>query len=80
MEYPNQYYEELANRIIKNPTLRLKPEEVCFYQGPAESFQTITTTHKGKPQGGKLSFFWTPWFWGVKKSAKTVEVILSIER
>ena len=71
--YPNVYYEQLANLIVKNPSLALKREEVCFYQGRANSFRKVTKVLKGKPQKGKTSFFWTPWFWGINRQ-KTVEV------
>ena len=44
MQYPNKYYAELAERIISNPSLRMKEGEVCFYQETASSFKTTTTT------------------------------------
>lgn len=73
MEYPNVYYQELAYRIIKDTSLKLKDGEVCFYEGPAKSFKTTVTTKEGKPKN-KFGFFWTPWFWGVSNK-KTTEVI-----
>lgn len=72
MQYPNRYYAELASMIISNPPIKLREGEVCFYCNNASSFTTITTTKKGKPTGGKTSFFWTPWVMGVKRTGKTV--------
>lgn len=70
-QYPNQYYAELAEMIIKSPSLTMKAGEVCFYEGKAKSYQVVTKFVE-KPKT-KTSFFWTPWFAGVKRK-KEVEV------
>ena len=69
-KYPNRYYEQLAKLMIENPSLPLKAGEVCFYQGTARSFETHTETTK-KPKK-KTSFFWTPWFWGIKRKKEVI--------
>ena len=66
--YPNQYYAELAELVIKNPSLTLKPGEVCFYEGKAKSYQTVTSVET-KPQIKDL-FFYHPlvcWFKAQKR-------------
>ena len=68
-EYPNIYYEELSKLIISNPSLSLKQGEVCFYDGKAKSYQVVTEI-KATPKK-KTSFFWTPWFSGVKRKTET---------
>ena len=70
-QYPNQYYAELAEMIIKSPSLTMKAGEVCFYEGKAKSYQVVSKIVE-KPKT-KTSFFWTPWFAGVKRK-KEVEV------
>lgn len=70
-QYPNQYYAELAGMILKSPSLAMKDGEVCFYEGKAKSYQVVTKIVE-KPKT-KTSFFWTPWFAGVKRK-KEVEV------
>lgn len=70
-QYPNQYYAELAGMIIKSPSLTMKAGEVCFYEGKAKSYQVVSKIIE-KPKT-KTSFFWTPWFAGVKRK-KEVEV------
>lgn len=70
-QYPNVYYEQLVQMIIKNPSLKLKSGEVCFYEGKAKSYQQVTKTIK-KPKT-KTSFFWTPWVAGIKRK-KEIEV------
>lgn len=70
-QYPNEYYEQLAQLVIKYPNLSTRNEEVCFYQGDAQTFKT-TSREVEKPKK-KTSFLITPWFVGVKRK-KTVEV------
>ncbi|MBE7084119.1 MAG: hypothetical protein E7373_05945 [Clostridiales bacterium] len=70
-QYPNQYYAELAEMIIKSPSLTTKSGEVCFYEGKAKSYQVVSKIVE-KPKT-KTSFFWTPWFAGIKRK-KEVEV------
>lgn len=70
-EYPNVYYEQLSQMIIKNPSLPLKNGEVCFYQGKAKSFKTVTQI-KETPKK-KTSLLLTPWIVGIKRKAQ-VEV------
>ena len=41
-QYPNQYYAELAEMIIKSPSLAMKAGEVCFYEGKAKSYQVVS--------------------------------------
>lgn len=41
-QYPNIYYEQLAQMVISNPSIPLKNGEVCFYQGKAKSYKVIT--------------------------------------
>ena len=41
-QYPNQYYAELAEMIIKTPSLTMKAGEVCFYEGKAKSYQVVS--------------------------------------
>lgn len=62
----NIYYEQLAQMIIKSPSLNLMNGEVCFYEGAAKSYQKVTrlVQEKGKT---KTSFFITPWIAGVKR-------------
>ena len=62
----NAYYEQLAQLIIKNPSLSLLNGEVCFYEGSAKSYQKVThlVQEKGKT---KTSFFITPWISGIKR-------------
>ena len=67
----NQYYEELAGLIIKNTSLSLKSEEVCFYEEKAKSYQVVTKIVE-KPKT-KTSFFWTPWVAGIKRK-KEIQV------
>ncbi len=64
-QYPNQYYAELAGMIIKSPSLSLKQGEVCFYEGKAKSYQTVTRV-KEIPKT-KTSLFITPLFAGLKR-------------
>ena len=45
-KFPNRYYKQLAEMIIQKPSLRLKSKEVCFFQGDAQAFETITETKK----------------------------------
>ena len=70
-EYPNVYYEQLSQMIIKNPSLPLKNGEVCFYQGKAKSFKTVTQI-KETPKK-KTSLLLTPWIVGIKRKTQ-VEV------
>ena len=70
-QYPNRYYEELAGLIIKNASLALKSEEVCFYEERAKSYQIVTKIIE-KPKT-KTSFFWTPWVAGIKRK-KEIQV------
>lgn len=70
-EYPNVYYEQLSQMIIKNPSLPLKNGEVCFYQGKAKSFKTVTQI-KEMPKK-KTSLLLTPWIVGIKRKTQ-VEV------
>lgn len=70
-QYQNQYYEELAGLIIKNPSLALKRDEVCFYEGKAKSYQAVTKIEE-KPKT-KTSLLITPWFAGIKRK-KEVQV------
>ena len=62
----NVYYDQLAQLIIKNPSLPLLNGEVCFYEGNAKSYQKVTrlVQEKGKT---KTSFFITPWISGIKR-------------
>lgn len=70
-EYPNVYYEQLSQMIIKNPSLPLKNGEVCFYQGKAKSFKTVTQI-KEMPKK-KTSLLLTPWIVGINRKTQ-VEV------
>jgi len=70
-QYPNQYYAELAEMIVKAPSLAMLEGEVCFYEGKAKSYQVVTKIVE-KPKT-KTSFFWTPWVAGIKRK-KEVEV------
>lgn len=70
-EYPNVYYEQLSQMIIKNPSLPIKNGEVCFYQGKAKSFKTVTQI-KETPKK-KTSLLLTPWIVGIKRKTQ-VEV------
>lgn len=65
IQYPNQYYAELAGMIVPKPSLALRQGEVCFYEGKAKSYQFVTTIQE-KPKT-KTSLFITPWFAGVKR-------------
>jgi len=71
MEYPNQYYAELAGLIIKSPSLTMKQGEVCFYEGKAKSYQVVTSLVE-KPKT-KTSLFITPWFGGIRRK-KEIQV------
>lgn len=48
--------EQLSEMIIQHPDVNLKPDEVCFYRGRAQSAKkkTVTTGYKGG--GGGVSF------------------------
>ena len=77
MEYPNIYYKQLAERIVRNPLLFLNDGEVCFYEGVARTFKTMISRKKEKPKN-KFGFFWTPWFWGI--SRKKIRQITTTKR
>lgn len=70
-QHPNPYYEELAHLVIAKPSVALKKGEVCFYEGKAQSYKTVTKIKK-KPRK-KTSFIITPWFalWGRKTYVET---------
>ena len=70
-QHPNPYYEELAHLVIAKPSVALKEGEVCFYEGKAQSYKTVTKIKK-KPRK-KTSFIITPWFalWGRKTYVET---------
>lgn len=70
-QYPNIYYEQLAQMVVRNPSIPLKNGEVCFYQGKAKSYKVITQI-KEIPKK-KTSLLLTPWFVGVKRKTN-VEV------
>lgn len=70
-QYPNIYYEKLARMIVSAPVIPMNREEVCFYQGQAESYKFITTTYKTPKK--KTSLLITPWVLGVRRK-KSVEV------
>ncbi len=63
--YPNAYYEQLAQMIINNPSISLKNGEVCFYQGKAKSYKVMTQI-KETPKK-KTSLLLTPWLVGIKR-------------
>lgn len=64
-QYPNTYYEQLAQMVIGNPSIPVNNGEVCFYQGKAKSYKVITQI-KETPKK-KTSLLLTPWFVGVKR-------------
>lgn len=53
-QHSNPYYEELAHLVIAKPSVALKKGEVCFYEGKAQSYKTVTKIKK-KPRK-KTSF------------------------
>ncbi|MBQ8261700.1 MAG: hypothetical protein IJZ00_05395 [Lachnospiraceae bacterium] len=63
MEYPNIYYKELAERIVKNTTLQLREGEVCFLFVLSNPGVIQSDLYKKMPQYDKNEISNTLYWW-----------------